>query len=351
MSARLAAHAKRHSRKDIDLFRNVMLRTLNGSKNDERALLKPSTVASFIAKIKGGNDSEDSKGVELMLEAPMIESIAAVKTKSAKKFQKRLGAKKVKSFEKDAAMADGLLNSTAATTYRAVSARSNYLSQDRPDGTFSSKELCREFARPNALSLQKLKRLGRYYVGRPRLVYKYKFAEKPATHLDVYTDTDFAGCSQTRRSTSGGCAQVNGFLVKHWSKTQPTIALSSGEAELVGIGQGIAQALGLQSLARDMNWELKVNVFSDATAAIGIAKRRGLGKVRHLHTTDLWIQERIRNGDVNLLKVLGTENPADALTKYLDPVSMNKAMEKMNVEFMSGRAAIAPAAMGIPASP
>ena len=118
---------------------------------------------------------------------------------------------------------------------------------------------------------------------------------------------------------------------------------------MVGIGQGIAQALGLQSLARDTNWELKVNVFSDATAAIGIAKRRGLGKVRHLHTIDLWIQERIRNGDVNLLKVLGTENPADALTKYLDPVSMNKAMEKTNVEFMEGRAAIAPAAMGIPA--
>ena len=77
-------------------------------------------------------------------------------------------------------------------------------------------------------------------------MYKYKFAEKPATHLDVYTDTDFAGCSQTRRSTSGGCAQVNGFLVKHWSKTQPTIALSSGEAEYYAMVKAASQSLGIK---------------------------------------------------------------------------------------------------------
>ena len=59
----------------------------------------------------------------------------------------------------------------------------------------------------------------------------------------------------------------------------------------MGIGQGVAQALGLQSLARDMDWSLDIRVHSDATAAIGIAKRRGLGKVRHLHTSDLWVQE------------------------------------------------------------
>ena len=162
-------------------------------------------------------------------------------------------------------------------------------------------------------------------------MYRYEFAKEPTAEIDVFCDTDFAGCSQTRRSTSGGCALIKGRLIKHWSKTQPTIALSSGEAELVGIGQGMAQALGLQSLARDMSWELKINLHSDATAAIGIAKRRGLGKVRHLHTTDLWIQERVRNGDVNLVKVLGTENPADALTKYLDSASMDKALAKMNV--------------------
>ena len=59
-----------------------------------------------------------------------------------------------------------------------------------------------------------------------------------------------------------------------------------------GIGNGIAEALGFQSLARDVGWELSLTVHSDATAAIGIARRRGMGKVRHLDVTDLWIHEK-----------------------------------------------------------
>ena len=83
--------------------------------------------------------------------------------------------------------------------------------------------------------------------------------------------------------------------IKHWSKTQGTISLSSGEAELHGITYGAAQALGLQSLLKDAGWQVPVHLHSDATAAIGIARRKGLGKIRHLDTTDLWIQDKIRS--------------------------------------------------------
>ena len=89
---------------------------------------------------------------------------------------------------------------------------------------------------------------------------------------------------------------VGQCLVKHWAKTQTTVSLSSGEAELQGIAAGAAQGLGLQSLMRDMGWEVKLRLHSDATAAIGMCKRKGLGKVRHLATTDLWIQEKVRSG-------------------------------------------------------
>ena len=271
----------------------------------------------------------------------------AAKAKVPKKFlKKRAGAKAAKAFER-ASNIQGKLNPEDATTFRALSARGNYLAQDRPDGSYASKELCREFAAPNDQSLNKLKRLGRYYVGRLRLIFKFDFAASPATHIEVYCDTDFAGCTTTRRSTSGGCALINGCLVKHWSKTQSTIALSSGEAELSGIGSGMAQAIGLESLARDMNWTLKPRVHSDATAAIGISKRRGLGKIRHLHCADLWVQEKVRTEAVLLEKVLGTENPADMFTKYLDRGALDKAIAKLNLEFRSGRADSAPETMGL----
>ena len=135
--------------------------------------------------------------------------------------------------------------------------------------------------------------------------------------------------------------------MKHWWKTQSTIALSSGEAELSRIGSGMAQALGVQAHAADMEWNLQPRVQSDATAAIGISKRRGLGKIRHLHTCDLWIQEQTKTERVRLEEILSTENPADILTKYLDQHTMPKALSKMNCEFREGRAKAAPDTMGL----
>ena len=106
----------------------------------------------------------------------------------------------------------------------------------------------------------RLKRLVWHLVGMPSLVYEYKFVEKgsvPSDTIDLDVDTDFAGCRETRRSTSGGVAMVGGGNIKHWSETQPTIALSSGEAELNGIGAGIAQGMGIQSICRDLGYDHK----------------------------------------------------------------------------------------------
>ena len=140
---------------------------------------------------------------------------------------------------------------------------------------------------------------------------------------------------------------IGGHNVKHWSKTQSTISLSSGESELHGIALGCSQALGIQSLCRDMGWNLPIRIWSDATAAIGIARRKGLGKIRHLDVTDLWIQDQIRGGKISLDNVLGIENPSDVLTKFVDRATMQKALQKMNLVPTDGRPASAPQAMGI----
>ena len=135
-------------------------------------------------------------------------------------------------------------------------------------------------------------------------------------------------------------------LVKHLSKTQSTISLSSGEAELHGIAMGCSQSLGIQSLLKDIGWDLKIRLSSGATAAIGIARRKGLGKVRHLDCTDLWIQDKVRSKVIDLRKILGAENPADALTKYCERKVLDVAMPRMGLFPIAGRPESAPAAMG-----
>ena len=107
--------------------------------------------------------------------------------------------------------------------------------------------------------------------------------------------------------------------------------------------KGAAQGLGLQTIAKDLGIDLSLKVMTDATAAIGISRRRGLGKVRHLATADLWIQDRIRKGDFKLEKVLGAENPSDMLTKHVDRMLLSKHMAKLGLFYEDGRAESAPA--------
>ena len=260
------------------------------------------------------------------------------------KFTKRAGAKQAKKLERLESVGFELIPKEA-TMFRALSARCNYLAQDRVDIAYSAKELCREFAIPTKKSYAKLKRLVRYLVGAPRLLYTYPFQD-PTNQLDVYVDTDFAGCKSTRRSTSGGAAMHGKHHVKHWSKTQTTVCLSSGEAELRGISDGLAQAIGLQSIARDLGITYHIKMWSDATAAIGIARRRGMGKIRHLDVMDLWVQEKFTSKAASIDKVLGTENPADILTKYVERAGLTAALAKLGVLSAQGKSSSALEAMG-----
>ena len=131
-------------------------------------------------------------------------------------------------------------------------------------------------------------------------------------------------------------------LLQCYSQTQTTVALSSGEAELQGICKGASRALGMQSIAKDLGIDVDLDVLTDATAAIGICRRRGLGRIRHLAVADLWVQDRVAGGDFKLSKIKGTENPADCLTKYLDHRTLMKHVETMGLVYADGRAESAP---------
>ena len=68
---------------------------------------------------------------------------------------------------------------------------------------------------------------------------------------------------------------LGSHTVKHWSSTQHTFALSSGESEYYALVTAISSAIGLQSMLADVNISMAVDVKSDASAGIGIAGRRG----------------------------------------------------------------------------
>ena len=132
-------------------------------------------------------------------------------------------------------------------------------------------------------------------------------------------------------------------LIKSWSKTQTVIALSSGEAEYYGMVKGASEALGLQAMLNDFNIDCSLVLKSDASAAVAIANRRGFGKVRHIEVCQLWLQDKVRRGDIKIVKVGTHENVADALTKYVSCDGMHMHMRCTSQHLLKGRHELAPA--------
>ena len=131
--------------------------------------------------------------------------------------------------------------------------------------------------------------------------------------------------------------------VKHRSSTQPGVSLSSGEAEYVGVVRGAGQGLGFQALLRDMGLEVPLRIWTDSSAAMGICGRQGLGKLRHLDTHTLWVQQAVRTGRFELRKIPGERNPADLLTKHSQTSErLAKLVALFGAEFREGRADSAP---------
>ena len=131
-------------------------------------------------------------------------------------------------------------------------------------------------------------------------------------------------------------------VLKTWSTTQHCIAMSSGEAELYALTKAAAQVKGLMSVLGDFGREVLGRVCTDATAAIGMAWRRGLGKTRHIDAQYLWLQAELNENRFGITKVDTKSNPADMFTKAVAADTLSLHMEALGFEVCAGRATTAP---------
>ena len=144
----------------------------------------------------------------------------------------------------------------------------------------------------------------------------------------------------------GGSIQWNGHYIKSWARTMDIIALSSGESELSAVVRGTTEALGVQAILRDFGHEVTITPKSDATAAIGMVKRLGLGRVRHLSVADLWVQQRLRMGGLSLSKWPGSQNPADMMTKAIGRADTGRYLDSLAFRSLPGRPEVTPVRAG-----
>ena len=239
------------------------------------------------------------------------------------------------------------LNASEHKQYRRIVGQLLWLSSIRPDLQYAVKELSRGLTSPTEDHRSKVKALLRYLQGTKACVLTLRPRVKLREHmtsLDVvaYVDSDWAGCVQTRKSTSGVAVFFNGALIASQSRTQQTIATSSGEAELYSIGLGTSECLFVKSLLLEMEITSKINirVFTDSSAGKSMSTRFGASKkTRHVELRFLYMQELVQQSILQIKKVAGTSNPSDVLTKYVSRDVLLKHLGALGVGYPFGRVA------------
>ena len=223
---------------------------------------------------------------------------------------------------------DELLTGQDLWLYPQVVGRLQFLAGDRADIQFACKECARDLAAPTASSLLKLKRLLRYLAGTQRMVQKIELDEIPR-YLDCFADSNWANCVATRKSTSGLHLRFGNVLIKAFSRTQSTIALSSGEAEFIALSSAAIEGIWTKNFLKELGYDIQVRVWSDSKAAIGMASRIGPGRVKHLDLKSMFVQKLIKEKVVSIHKVLTDDNYSDLGTKYL-PLPRHQLLLRMS---------------------
>ena len=156
--------------------------------------------------------------------------------------------------------------------------------------------------------MKKLRRLIRYLIEAPRVVTEHKF-QRDVREMEVFSDSNWAGCRRTARSTSGGLMMRSTHSLKSWSSTLKNVTLSSAEAELLAAVKASGEALGMLQLMSSVGVPLTASIMVDSS----VVARKGNDKLRHVRVEHLWVQQVAADGGLK-----GEENPSDACTKHLN---------------------------------
>ena len=198
---------------------------------------------------------------------------------------------------------------------RRAIARLNYMSQDRPDISFAARELSKYMAKPQIGTKSGVAHTIRYLRGHPRCVESWAADFSEDYTVRIWSDADWASDPVSRKSVSGGLMSIGGVQLGHWSKTQATVALSSGESEFNAVIKALQEGIAIANLFEEMlEARPAIVLYTDASACKGMLLRSGVGRLKHLSTKQVWAQGAVAAYQVSVRKIPRAINTADILT-------------------------------------
>jgi hypothetical protein len=192
----------------------------------------------------------------------------------------------------------------------------------RPDISNATQKLSRVLACPTEDDLAAAYRILHYLSDTQELEIVYTADARPL--CKAYCDADYASdalCVPKRRSTSGGVVFMAGGPIIWSSKTQPSVALSTCEAEYMAAGVVAREVLWLRHLLPELGFRVQgpSEIHCDNESALALIKHPICNsKSKHIDILHHFVRERVHGGELAFVFIPGAENTADLFTKPLD---------------------------------
>ena len=208
-----------------------------------------------------------------------------------------------------------------------------YLSvKTRPDITYAVNSVARYCARPTIQHWKAVKRIMRYLKGTQSLGILYR-SDGP-TDFVGYSDADWAGDIEDRKSTSGYFFQLGSGAVSWSSRRQSCVALSTAEAEYMALASATQEAVWLRKLALDIHMDCKgpLLLYEDNQSAIAISKNPQFhGRTKHIDVKFHFVREKCKENVIQLTYCSTNDMIADIFTKGLNKDKFKRLRNMMGM--------------------
>ncbi|GJV77015.1 putative ribonuclease H-like domain-containing protein [Tanacetum coccineum] len=202
--------------------------------------------------------------------------------------------------------------------YRSMIGSLMYLTASRPDIMFAVCACARFQVSPKTSHLLAVKRIFRYLKGKPSLGLWY--SKDSPLELVAYTDSDYAGATQDRKSTTGGCQFLGNRLISWQCKKQTVVATSITEAEYVTAASLCGHVLWIQNQQLDYGYNfMDTIIYIDNTSTICIIENPiQHSKTKHIEIRHHFIRDCNAKKLIQMAKIDTQHNVADLHTKGFD---------------------------------
>jgi len=210
------------------------------------------------------------------------------------------------------------------------------LKHSRPELSNSVRELSKVMDRANKAHQKALYRVIKFVAQtKERRLVLHPNKKEPTWELKAFSDSDFAGDTETRKSVSGFVIYLCGVAISWRSKGQKSVSLSSTEAEYMAISEVAMEILYIVGILKFLSVPLKypIEVQVDNIGAVYLSKNATTGnRTKHIDTRYHFVREYIEDGIVKVIFVRSEDNDADIFTKNLNTETFNKHCESIGLK-------------------